>query len=62
MPNKFRQFCKENSLSADMVAERIGCSKYTVYAYWRGERRPHWKVMKKMDEAFGIDSRSLFEQ
>lgn len=58
--NKFREFCKANNLTAAEVAERIGVSKYTVYAYFRGERLPSRRTMKRMEIEFCIDTRRMF--
>lgn len=58
--NKFREFCKVNNLTAAEVAERIGVSKYTVYAYFRGERLPSRRTMKRMEAEFGIDTKRMF--
>ena len=57
---KFRDFCKETGLTAEQVAEKLGCSKFTVYAYYRGERLPSRRTMKRMEEVFGIDTRRMF--
>ena len=59
-PNKFQQFCIDNGLTAREVAERLGISQYTVYAYWRGERLPSRKVERKMEAEFGINTREMF--
>jgi transcriptional regulator with XRE-family HTH domain len=58
--NKFREFCTVNNLTAAEVAKRIGVSKYTVYAYFRGERLPGRRTMKRMEAEFGIDTRRMF--
>lgn len=58
--NKFREFCRERNLTAATVAEKIGCSKFTVYAYFRGERLPSRRTMKRMEEVFGINTRDMF--
>ena len=58
--NKFREYCREHNLTAAKVAEMIGCSKYTVYAYFRGERLPNRRTMKKMEKALKIDTREMF--
>lgn len=59
--NSFQKFCIEQGYTAQDVANLVGISKYTVYAYYRGERLPNRRTMKKMDEAFGIDTSKLFE-
>lgn len=57
---KFREYCIEKKWTAKFVAEAIGCSESTVYAYFRGERYPNRRTMKRMEEALGIDTRSMF--
>lgn len=59
-PSKFRKWCKENKLTAAVVAERIGCTKRTVYAYFQGERLPNRRTEKRMQEVLGIDTREMF--
>lgn len=57
---KFREYCIEQKWTAAFVAEKIGCSQSTVYAYFRGERFPNRSTRKRMEEALGIDTRSIF--
>lgn len=57
---KFREFCRDNNLTAAAVAAKIGCSKYTVYAYFRGERLPSRRTMKRMEAELGINTREMF--
>lgn len=58
--NKFKNWCKEQNLTAEAVAEKIGCSKRTVYAYFCGDRLPSRRTMKRMEEELGIDTRRMF--
>lgn len=57
---KFYEWCKEQGLTAEQVAARIGCSKSTVYAYYYGQRLPSRKTMKRMETELGIDTRRMF--
>lgn len=58
--NKFREWAKANNITAAEIAERIGVSKYTVYAYFRGERLPNRTTERRMEAEFGIDTRRMF--
>ena len=58
--NKFREWARQNNLTAAEIAERIGVSKYTVYAYFRGERLPSRNAEKRMETELGIDTRRMF--
>lgn len=58
--NKFREWARANNLTAAEIAERIGVSKFTVYAYFRGERLPNRSTEKRMEAEFGIDTRRMF--
>lgn len=60
-PNKFQQHCIENGLTAGMVAEILGISKFTVYSYYRGERLPSRKTCKLMEEKLGVDANEIFK-
>ena len=44
---KFREWAKANNLTAAQIAERIGCSPRTVYAYFVGERLPNRNRLSK---------------
>ena len=57
---KFADWCRANGLTAVEVAERIGCSKSTVYAYWYGQRLPSRRTMKRMEAVLGVDTRRMF--
>lgn len=57
---KFREWCAKNGYTADRVANELGCSKSTVYAYFRNARSPSKKVMKRMEQIFGFDAREMF--
>lgn len=58
--NKFREWAKANNITAAEIGQRVGVSKYTVYAYFRGERLPSRNVEKRMETEFGIDTRRMF--
>lgn len=57
---KFREWCRENGLTAGQIAEKIGSSKSTVYAYFRGVRVPNRATMRRMERELGIDARRMF--
>ena len=57
---KFADWCREKGLTAAEVAQRIGCSKSTVYAYWYGQRLPSRRTMKRMEAELGVDTRRMF--
>lgn len=57
---KFREWAKANNLTAAQIAERIGCSPRTVYAYFVGERLPNRSTEKRIEAEFGIDTRRMF--
>lgn len=57
---KFKKWCVENRLSARTVANEIGCSRKSVYSYMQGDRYPSRKIMRRMEEKLGIDTRQMF--
>lgn len=56
----FKKYCQAKGFTAEYIAEMIGCSKSTVYSYWRGVRFPNRKRMKIMEEKLNID-RKMFD-
>lgn len=57
---KFREWCAKNGYTAERVANELGCSKSTVYAYFRGARSPSKNAMKRMEQIFGFDAKQMF--
>ena len=59
--NGFQSFCMAEGLTAKEVAELLGISKYTVYSYYRGDRLPSRRVVKRFEEVFGVDASEVFD-
>ena len=57
---KFAEWCREQGMTAAQVADRLGLSKSTVYAYYYGQRLPSRRTMKQMEAELGIDTRRMF--
>ena len=49
---KFKAFCVANGLTARMVAEKCGISRFTVLAYFQGKRTPNRKTMLILEEQY----------
>lgn len=58
---KFKQYCVENHLRAADVADEVGCSVKSIYAYMQGYRLPNRRTMKVMERKLGIDTREIFD-
>lgn len=59
--NNFQRFCYERELTVEQIAELLGISKYTVYAYWRGVRLPNRRTMKRFEDVFKTDANKVFD-
>lgn len=59
--NNFQRFCYERELKVEQVAELLGISKHTVYAYYRGARLPNRRTMKRFKEVFKTDPEKVFD-
>jgi transcriptional regulator with XRE-family HTH domain len=59
--NNFQRFCYERELTYEQVAELLGISKYTAYAYYRGVRLPNRRTMKRFEAVFKEDARKVFD-
>ena len=49
--NAFKDWCFNNGYTAQTIADKIGCSKSTIHAYFQGKRSPSRETLKKMDNA-----------
>ena len=58
---RFKKWCIENRMKAADVAEKLGCSRKTVYAYMQGSRLPSRKTERLMKERLDIDTSEIFE-
>ena len=58
---KFKQWCIENRFRAADIANELGCSVKTIYAYMQGYRLPSRKMMKEMERKFEINTKEIFD-
>jgi len=57
---KFRNFCFNNELKADVVAEVLNVSVATIYKYWSGGAAVPDTNKKILEEKFGLDIYDTF--
>ena len=58
---KFKAWCVDNRMRATDVAEALGCSVKTIYAYMQGYRLPSRKMERAMKEKLGINTKEIFD-
>ncbi len=58
--NRLREIRNARNLSAKEVADKIGCSVMTIFAYERGDRTPKPIRMKQLAEILNSDVSTLF--
>ena len=58
---RFKKWCVENRMRAADIADAIGCSPKTVYAYMQGSRLPSRKMERLMKERLDINTNEIFE-
>lgn len=51
---KFRNFCFNNNISAQDVADTLKMSKATIYKYWGGHIPVPDESKKKLERAMGL--------
>lgn len=56
----FKQWAKENGISAKDISDTTGCSVKAVYAWFQGVRTPSRKMIKALNSAFNIDFNKVF--
>ena len=58
--NEFKKYCKEQKLTAQMIEEKTGINKRTVYSYFSGARSPNRENRKILREKLGINTEEFF--
>lgn len=58
---KFKRWCIDNRMRAADIAEAIGCSPKTIYAYMQGSRLPSRRMERLMREKLGIETKEIFD-
>lgn len=57
----FKKWCIENRMRAGDIAQVLGCSVKTIYAYMQGSRLPSRRMERLMKEKLDIDTKEIFE-
>jgi len=57
---KFRNFCFNNELKAEIIAEALNVSVATIYKYWSGSVAVPDTNKKILEKKFGLDIYDTF--
>ena len=55
-----REYRKENHMSRDVFAERLGSNPSTIYSYEKGRRTPSIEFLRLMYDVFGVEPNYFF--
>jgi transcriptional regulator with XRE-family HTH domain len=47
--NKLEAYCKMRNWSPAELARRLGVHRNSVHRYLRGDRRPDWEVLERLE-------------